>query len=151
MPFELGYVSTATGVFGRDTLADILVTSRTLNSRNGVTGLLLYYGGHFLQVLEGSEEAVRETFGRICKDPRHHDIAVLFEETVEEPLYPDWSMGFQMLDGSELFEFPSADGRPKSLSAMSQDIGRAKQLLMHLRRSGLDPDKELKLPGQPAG
>ena len=146
MPFELGYVSTAVGAIGREDLAGILVRARALNQRNGVTGLLLFYGGHFLQVLEGSEEAVRETFGRIRKDPRHHQVTVLFQEPVEHALYPDWTMGFQMLDGSELLEFPSVDGRPKDLSAMSRDIGRAKRFLLHMRRSGLDPAKELDLP-----
>ena len=143
MPFELGYVSTAAGAFGREALAEILTTARTLNGKNGVTGLFLYYGGHFLQVLEGTEDAVRETFARIREDARHHDIAVLFEETINASLYPDWSMGFQMLDGSELLEFPAVDGKPKDLRAMTGDIGRAKQLLLHMRRSGLDPDKGL--------
>jgi hypothetical protein len=143
MPFQLGYVSTASHEMRRDDLIEILRTARARNDANGVTGLLLYQGGHFLQVLEGRETAVRETFGRIQADARHRDIRVMFEHVVTEPEFDDWSMGFQSLDGHEWLEFPDLDGGTKDLRAVIEDYGRAKEFLVLLRRRGLDPAKDL--------
>lgn len=143
MLIQLGYVSTATAVMQRADLIRLLRTSRDLNQRNGVTGLLLYHGGHFMQVIEGEEGAVRETFGRILRDSRHRDIAVLFEEPIGARFFADWTMGFQQLDGSELLEFPDADGQPGDLRSMTHDIGGAKKLMLVMRSRGLDPAKDV--------
>lgn len=147
MPFQLGYVSTACREMRREDLVRILDISRSLNQENGVTGLLLFHGGHFLQVLEGNEAAVRETFARIREDRRHQQVKVLFESAVDPGEFADWNMGFQALDGSEWLEFPHPDGKPKDLRASVEDYGRAKELLLLLRRRGLDPAKELETDG----
>ncbi len=143
MLLQLGYVSTATGSTDRAGLLDILETARGLNHGAGVTGLLLFYDGHFMQLLEGEEHAVRDIFGRIAADPRHRDITVLFEEPIDERLFTDWTMGFQRLDGNELLEFPVENGAAQGLRAMAQDAGRAKQLLLRMRSRGLDPRKDI--------
>lgn len=143
MLFQIGYVSTATAAMRRDDLIQLLRTARDLNLRNAVTGLLLFHGGHFMQVIEGEEDAVRETFGRIRQDSRHRDIAVLFDEPISERLFADWSMGFQQLDGSELLEFPDVDGQPADLRRMAHDIGGAKKLMLVMRSRGLDPAKDV--------
>lgn len=143
MPFQLGYVSTASRAMRRDDLIAILETARSLNRDVGVTGLLLFEGGHFLQVLEGPEPAVHEIFARISEDPRHMQIRLLFEGEVDEPQFADWSMGFQALDGSEWMEFPGVDDQPKDMRATVEDYGRAKDFLLLLRRRGLDPAKDV--------
>ncbi len=143
MLFQLGYVSSATGSTDRSVLLDILQTARESNQRASVTGLLLFYDGHFMQLLEGEEQAVRDIFARIAADPRHRDIMVLFEEPIDERLFSDWTMGFQRLDGNELLEFPVENGAAPGLRAMAQDAGRAKQLLLRMRSRGLDPRKDI--------
>jgi hypothetical protein len=127
----------------RNDLLDLLTYARKHNAAIGVTGLLLFQGKHFLQVLEGDAETVRGLFKHIRADPRHENIALLFEELVSEPQYPDWSMGFQALDGSEWMEFPDEDGSERDLRAMAQAMGRAKELLLYVRRQGLDPAKDV--------
>ena len=52
-------------------------------------------------------------------------------------------MGFQALDGSEWMEFPDEDGSEKDLRTMAQTMGRAKELLLYVRRQGLDPNKDV--------
>jgi hypothetical protein len=143
MPFQLCYASTATCEMPREELLSLLTYARKRNADNGVTGLLLFQGGHFLQVLEGDPQPVRTTFKRICGDTRHSQIALLFEELVSERQYPDWSMGFQALDGSEWMEFPDEDGTEQDLRSMAEAMGRAKELLLYVRKQGLDPDKDL--------
>jgi hypothetical protein len=83
---------------------------------------------------------------RIRRDPRHAQISLLFEEPVAEREFPDWRMGFQVLDGGEWLEFPGLQDAPRELRAVAQDIARAKQLLLQLRRRGLDPAKDIATP-----
>lgn len=143
MPFQLCYASTATREMRRNDLLELLTYARRRNAEDGVTGLLLFQGGHFLQVLEGEAEPVRATFKRICQDDRHTRIALLFEDLVSRRQYRDWSMGFQALDGSEWMEFPNDDGSEKDLRAMAEAMGRAKELLLYVRQHGLDPEKDV--------
>ena len=75
-------------------IAGLLAVSKRNNARVGVTGALLFNGGSFAQVLEGSRAAVEATFERIQRDPRHSDVAVLQCESVPSRGFPNWSMGF---------------------------------------------------------
>lgn len=91
--FVLIYASRAIRLMDNKTLDTILAASRKNNPRNELTGMLLYGRGHFIQLLEGPEEKVRETYERISSDTRHSDVAILFEGKVSERLFPNWSMG----------------------------------------------------------
>lgn len=98
---SLVYVSAATHPFTPDELDGLLQTSRANNSRLGLSGMLLYRDGDFLQVLEGQEDAVRATYERISRDPRHRRIMVLDESEVGERSFAEWSMGFRRLSGDD--------------------------------------------------
>jgi len=50
------------------------------NARHQVTGILLFNGTHFFQILEGPEEGVLEIYRRICTDRRHHNIVELMRD-----------------------------------------------------------------------
>lgn len=143
MPFQLGYVSTPTRPMLREDLLSLLSTARRINQEHGVTGLLLFDGGSFLQVLEGSQDAVQEIFGHIAEDERHRDVDVLFEEHVADPEFEHWSMGFQAIDGVDWLEFPESDGQLKGLRETIAHYGQAKDLLLKMRRRGLDPARDL--------
>ncbi|HBQ0202191.1 TPA: diguanylate phosphodiesterase [Klebsiella pneumoniae] len=50
------------------------------NERNGqadVTGILLFNGTHFFQLIEGPEEKVQDIYQHICRDPRHYNLVEL--------------------------------------------------------------------------
>ena len=72
----------------------LLRTSRSNNERSGLTGLLVYSRGSFLQVLEGRESSVDATFERILTDPRHSACEIVREERIFEPDFGEWLMGF---------------------------------------------------------
>ena len=57
--FHLVYVSSAVRPFSKSELVELLNVTRDNNSRLGVTGMLLYRDGNFMQVLEGGEPVVR--------------------------------------------------------------------------------------------
>jgi hypothetical protein len=64
------------------------------NSARGVTGVLLYQSGSFMQVLEGEPAIVEQIFAKIQRDPRHRDVLVLLRGNIETRNFGDWSMGF---------------------------------------------------------
>lgn len=99
---SLVYVSLAVKDMPDDDLKLLLKFARQKNERLGVTGMLLYRDGFFMQALEGEEEAVNTLFERIRRDTRHRDVLLVFKEPVKARAFPDWTMGFNKLDTATL-------------------------------------------------
>jgi len=93
--FSVVYSSNATAPFSDDALGELLQQSRASNAQRDITGMLLYRNGRFIQILEGPEQAVRETMGKIERDPRHDHLRVLIDEFIEERNFAEWTMGFE--------------------------------------------------------
>jgi Sensors of blue-light using FAD len=70
-----------------------LSQAREHNPISGITGILCYGGGIFLQAIEGGRMQVSELFGHIQRDPRHKDVALLHYEEISERRFGGWSMG----------------------------------------------------------
>jgi hypothetical protein len=87
-------------------LASIVKSAARHNRENQVTGMLLYSGGNFMQVLEGEPSMVQATYARICRDPRHHNILLLLQESVQQRHFSRWSMGFTRLSAEHVKKFP---------------------------------------------
>ncbi|MGT2425584.1 BLUF domain-containing protein [Amnibacterium kyonggiense] len=95
------YSSAAQEDFAPADLQGLLVQSRRANEQAGLTGLLVYRDGRFLQLLEGEDETVRATMHAIETDARHGQIRVLLEDRIESRQFPDWTMGYtDLTDGS---------------------------------------------------
>jgi hypothetical protein len=88
----LTYTSLARLDLRDDELSDIHQTARHLNALDGITGLLLFDGSRFLQIIEGAEEAIDNLVERLRMDPRHSAFEVRDERFVERRSFPDWSM-----------------------------------------------------------
>ena len=78
---------------GTETIDAILSQSRQFNPTGGITGILCYGGGIFLQAIEGGRAAVSELYAHIQKDPRHKDVVLLHYEEISERRYSGWTMG----------------------------------------------------------
>ena len=76
-----------------DVIEDILAQSRQFNPSCGITGILCYGGGIFLQAIEGGRMAVSDLFGHIQKDARHKDVVLLHYEEISERRFGGWTMG----------------------------------------------------------
>jgi hypothetical protein len=74
-------------------IESILTTSRQHNALSGVTGILCYGDGIFLQCIEGGRMQVSELYGTIQHDARHKDVALLHFEEIVERRFSGWSMG----------------------------------------------------------
>ena len=76
-----------------DAIENILAQSRHSNPTCGITGILCYGGGIFLQAIEGGRMAVSELYGHIQKDKRHKDVVLLHYEEISERRFGGWTMG----------------------------------------------------------
>jgi hypothetical protein len=103
---RLVYVSSAVEPFSETELERLLKKSRRNNESAGVTGMLLYKDGNFMQCLEGPKEAVQTLEARIRSDPRHRGMIVLLNEDDVQPDFGEWAMGFKKLDSDTALEVP---------------------------------------------
>ena len=76
-----------------ETINSILLQSRQFNPSCGITGILCYGGGIFLQAIEGGRAAVSELYGHIQRDERHTDVVLLHYEEISERRFGGWTMG----------------------------------------------------------
>lgn len=91
---QILYISTVSPREAVD-LSAILAVARRNNSANAITGLLMFNGKRFLQVLEGPTDKVDATFERIRQDPRHRAHVVLTRRQIARREFGDWSMAFR--------------------------------------------------------
>ncbi|MBY0412145.1 MAG: BLUF domain-containing protein [Burkholderiaceae bacterium] len=71
----------------------ILSQSRQHNPATGITGVLCYGGGVFLQAIEGGRSAVNELYGHIQGDRRHSNVELLSYDEISERRFGGWTMG----------------------------------------------------------
>jgi hypothetical protein len=83
-----------------ETIDAILAQSRQFNPASGITGILCYGGGIFLQAIEGGRAAVSELYGHIQKDARHKEVILLHFEEISERRFGGWTMG--LVDASRV-------------------------------------------------
>jgi hypothetical protein len=73
-------------------LDQILAQARRNNGLNGVSGLLVAGENRYVQVLEGTPEAVGHIMDVIRRDDRHTDVQVLDDTHGDERVFGDWTM-----------------------------------------------------------
>jgi hypothetical protein len=93
MLVRLLYVSRAVDKDNGPAIDSILEASRGHNLNNGITGVLCYGGGIFLQAIEGGRTAVNGLYNHIVSDPRHKDVVLLHYQEIEERRFGGWTMG----------------------------------------------------------
>jgi len=86
---QVVYVSVAPRRLRDAELLEILELSRANNSRQAVTGMLLYSGTCFIQVLEGTPAVVERLLRRIRRDRRHRGFMVLLDHLVPRRSFSD--------------------------------------------------------------
>lgn len=77
-------------------LEDMVAAANCRNRQFDVTGILLFNGTHFFQLLEGPAENVREIYQLICQDPRHHNVVELLSD--HGPLRRFGNAGMELFD-----------------------------------------------------
>ena len=93
MLVRLMYASRAAESVNHDELVAILKQSKAYNPAAGVTGVLCFSGGIFLQVLEGGRAPLNALYNRIVQDARHREVTLLSYEEIGERCFAGWAMG----------------------------------------------------------
>lgn len=105
------YASRAVEPLATVALDRILEKARRNNPPRGITGLLCYSNGVFVQVLEGGREPVSGLLGTIFTDNRHKELQLLLFEEIAERHFGNWSMGKVNIDsvnGAALLKYSEA-------------------------------------------
>ena len=136
--FHLVYASSATKAFTKLELQELLQKARNNNVELGLTGMLLYKDGNFMQVLEGQKEVVRKLANTIEADDRHTGILVLLQGESEERNFPDWSMGFRDLGEQNSLKtsgYSDFLNTPLTGAEFSRDPSRSMKLLLLFKKN----------------
>ena len=116
---SLTYTSRATLGFSEDALQQLRIEAARLNALDGITGLLIFDGTRFLQIIEGSETAIDDLVARLRRDSRHSAIEIRDERFVEARSFPHWSMELVTVSAGYL------RARPEIESALPAQVAPA--------------------------
>lgn len=92
------YISSAKLGLTHSEIINIVEDSRINNEKNGLTGLLLFNSGNFMQLVEGEESAVDALYRKIEKDRRHAEVKLLLKEPITHRNFSNWTMGFKDIE-----------------------------------------------------
>jgi hypothetical protein len=92
------YVSKAASEMSDFQLQMLASRASVRNATVGITGLLVYGAGWFIQTIEGPKTSIDLVLNRIYRDNRHHEIEVLLDSEVRERMFRSWTMGVHNLD-----------------------------------------------------
>ena len=87
-------------------LLDICTKAKRNNPNHGITGVLFYHNGNFLQLIEGEKEELESLMSIVGKDTRHSNITRLIDETIEGRGFADWDMDTFNLDDKKTIDLP---------------------------------------------
>ena len=128
---SLIYASRATEDFHEHEIPDLLKQLRVANAKHEITGMLLYIGGSFLQVLEGQPGMVEAVFSKILQDKRHAQVTLIAKESILEREFEGWTMSHKTLDPVEAGELIGEPDQFVSAARVTEmDSKRAKKLLL---------------------
>ncbi len=102
---ELVYQSVITPETHPAGVTDIVRFARSYNRDHDITGILVFDGERFCQLLEGPEEAVSALAARIARDERHHRFEIIYRGLRGAPRrrFPTWNMAYALDFDSEVF------------------------------------------------
>lgn len=95
---SLVYVSSAVRLLSPAEIEYLLKRARERNQEHGITGLLLYIGGNFMQYIEGPADHLDTVYQIIVDDPQHTGIILISREPIAQRQFGDWSMAYHTRD-----------------------------------------------------
>jgi len=94
---ELIYTSLTEAKTASDNVADILASSENNNLELSITGLLLFDGERYIQILEGEKVNLESLYDVICKDSRHHSVELLHKGAITDRSFENWRMAYESI------------------------------------------------------
>ena len=125
------YVSSAVRLLSFDEIAHLLKRARERNKEYGITGVLLYDGGNFMQYIEGPKNNLDVIYKIIQEDEQHTGIILVIREAIEKRQFGDWSMGFQTKEFEGYVGSPSERQLIEMILELPEDNSSAARTLLH--------------------
>ncbi len=118
MILELIYTSMIGADASPSCIGDVLRTATSFNRANDITGLLLFDGERFCQLIEGETDGVVALTNRIERDPRHHDFRIVQQVQREGGRrFPNWNFAWVTKIAGELPELLAQLERPDRVAS----------------------------------
>ena len=110
MLYRMLYSSQAKQPMTSVELEAILDDARRGNIERGITGVLVYKDGVFLQILEGERGEVEEVMRNIASDSRHGGVKTFFADVALARSFESWHMAYLSPSAEELARWASLEG-----------------------------------------
>ena len=88
----LAYVSTAEAGLSAHQVAALGADAQIRNDADGITGILVYNGRNFFQIVEGDCDPLYALLYRLRLDPRHLGVSLVYEQAQTPRVFADWGM-----------------------------------------------------------
>jgi hypothetical protein len=101
---RMAWSSVPSPSFSAARLGEIVAPARIDNQRNHVSGMLVFTGAHFVEIVEGEARELDALWSRVQSDDRHHGLLRHGCEPCGDRWFADWKMGYADEDdvGAEL-------------------------------------------------
>lgn len=124
---SITYLSAASSALTPDQLGRLVTQARRSNAELGITGVLVYSAGTFVQTIEGPQAAVSDLYDRIVADARHTEVIEVWRETTLRRTFSTWTMAFKELTPEEAAAVPELhdvlqDPAPAPGNALSPQV-----------------------------
>lgn len=100
--YQILYVSKPTKQIDSNSIRDIVTHATEYNTKNDITGILLFRSGVFLQLLEGEKSKVEALYVKIEKDPRHTNVVRILSIEENERIFPIWGMAYHEISDLDI-------------------------------------------------
>ncbi|WP_397406420.1 BLUF domain-containing protein [Polaromonas sp.] len=110
---RLLYISDAAEGLDEEAITAILKSAEKNNPALGLTGILVFGGGVFAQVLEGPERGVLEKYVQVMADHRHRNCRIVYITTAAGRLFEGVSMAALQALPMELAHIAELDAHRK--------------------------------------
>lgn len=90
--YQLVYKSIISRELDASKIEEFVSVIHPANKQLGVTGLLIFDGEHFLQVIEGEISVISKLMASIQHDTRHSNVVLLLKEPIPKRDYDQWAM-----------------------------------------------------------
>lgn len=95
--FAIAYVSNARTDLTMTEIDELFKFVIDFNTKNTITGILLYKEGDFMQIIEGTKKSIVNLYNRILNDNRHKNVITLYNNTIEGRIFESYETGFTVL------------------------------------------------------
>jgi Sensors of blue-light using FAD len=92
------YVSVADPELVSDDIYQLVGNAQQRNLTDNISGVMLYNGSNFLQLIEGEDGIIDDCFARIVGDPRHSGVITLRNELSTVREFPLWAMRYSLVE-----------------------------------------------------